>query len=295
MKTLFGRILPQALLLGVVLLATAPQARADCVLDAPGLVLLNRYDPSAPSGPESWSLSIRSRKPQDGCQARLQIDVPDSAGQLVLQGKDPAGLRILLSRNASGSQPVNVAPQDLGSFALAAGEQTQLTLWALRGAGQWVEQGVYRNQIRVSLLDAQGKTQDQRDINFQAQVHPSVQAQFGQASGAAGFNSTRMDFGELVQGDRQQARLTVLSNSSYMMTLRSSQRGRLVNRRFAQAQVPYLLRVDGKPVALSGIDAELEVARPGRQGHDIEVEIGMFERVLAGEYADTLLITITAQ
>ena len=44
MKTLFGWPWLQALLLGV-LLAAAPQARADCVLDAPGLVLLNRYDP----------------------------------------------------------------------------------------------------------------------------------------------------------------------------------------------------------------------------------------------------------
>lgn len=294
MKTLFGWPWLQALLLGV-LLAVAPQARADCVLDAPGLVLLNRYDPSAPSSPESWSLTIRSRKPKESCQARLQVEAPDSAGQLVLQGKDPAGLRILLSRDANGSQPVSVAPQDLGSFAIDAGEQTQLTLWALRGAGQWVEKGVYRSRVRVSLLDAQGKTQDQRNIDFQAQVHPSVQAQFGQASGAAGLNSTRMDFGELVQGDRQQAKLTVQSNSGYMITLHSTQRGRLVNRRFAQAQVPYLLRVDGKPIALGSSDAELEVARPGRQGHEIEVEIGMFERVLAGEYADTLLITITAQ
>ena len=46
--------LVNVLLLGV-LLAAAPQARADCVLDAPGLVLLNRYDPSAPSSPESVS------------------------------------------------------------------------------------------------------------------------------------------------------------------------------------------------------------------------------------------------
>lgn len=277
------------------MLTSLPPARADCVLDAPGLVLLNRYDPGTPASPESWSLGIRSRKPQDGCQARLQIEAPDSSGQLVLQGKDPAGLRILLARDASGSQPVNIAPQDLGSFALAAGEQAQLTLWALQAAGQWVEKGIYRSQVRISLLDAQGRTEDQRDVTFQVQVHPSVQARFGQASDALGVNSTRLDFGELVQGDRQRARLTVQSNSGYMITLRSSQRGRLVNRRFAQAQVPYLLRVDGRPVALGGSDAELEVARPGRQGHDLEIEIGMFERVLAGEYADTLLITITAQ
>ena len=295
MKTLFGWPWLQALLLGAVMLSSASQARADCVLDAPGLVLLSRYDPSAPSSPESWSLTIRSRKPNEGCQARLQIEAPDSAGQLLLQGKDLAGLRILLSRNASGSQPVSIAPQDLGAFELGPGEQTQLTLWALRGTGQWVEKGVYRNRVRVSLLDAQGKTEDQRDIDFQAQVHPSVQAQFGQTSGAGDLNSTRMEFGELVQGARQQARLTVQSNSSYMITLHSSQRGRLVNRRFAQAQVPYLLRFDGRPLALGASDAELEVTRPGRQGHDIEVEIGMFERVLAGEYADTLLITITAQ
>lgn len=67
MKTLFGWHWLQALLPGVVLLAAPPQARADCVLDAPGLVLLNRYDPGAPASPESWSLTIRSRKPQDGC------------------------------------------------------------------------------------------------------------------------------------------------------------------------------------------------------------------------------------
>lgn len=266
------------------------------MLDAPAMVVLGHYDPSAAQpNPVGWNLTVRAHNPKAGCRAHLQMEVPDSAGNLVLRGSDPAGLRLSLSRDAGGNLPMLVAPQEIGAFDLAPGEQAQFTFWAWRGAGQWVSPGLYRGTVRLVLLDDQGRTVDQRDVDFQTLLNAAVRAGFGKFNAQSGLNSSRLAFGELTQGAKRHATLAVQSNTAYTITLNSAQQGRLVNRTFASSSIAYLLRIDGVPLPLTQAEASLNVTRRGHQNHDIEVEIGPVQRVIAGEYADNLLITISAQ
>jgi predicted RNA-binding protein with PUA domain len=41
--------------------------------------------------------------------------------------------------------------------------------------------------------------------------------------------------------------------------------------------------------------SDIRMATPGKVRHEIEVRIGLIERVLAGEYLDSLLVTVAAQ
>ena len=276
--------------------ADAQATPENCMLDAPAMVVLGHYDPSAAQPtPVGWNLAVRTRNPKVGCRAHLQMEVPDSASNLVLQGTDPAGLRLSLSQDAGGNLPVIVAPQEIGSFDLEPGGQAQFTFWAWRGAGQWVSPGLYRGTARLNLFDDQGRTLDRRDVDFQTVLNAVVRAGFGKFNVQSGLNSSRLAFGELTQGATRHAMLAVQSNTAYTITLSSAQQGRLVNRNFPSASIAYLLRIDGVQLPLTQTDASLNVMRRGQQNHDIEVEIGPVQRVIAGEYADNLLITISAQ
>ena len=247
----------------------APATLADCVLEAPSTVALGRYDPLATQpAPVSWKLTVRPRNPQLGCQARLQAETTDMSGNLVLLGNDPAGLRLSLAQDAGGRQPMAVAPQDAAAFQLEPGQQTQLTLWALRGAGQWISPGLYRGSLRLNLLDEQGRTLDRRDIELQSIAPPIVQTQFGLSNAASGLNSTQLDFGELRQGARRSAALSLQSNTGYLITLTSTNNGKLVNSSYAQEQISYQLRLDGVPIALNQLVMGPAMSRPGRQRHD---------------------------
>lgn len=274
----------------------APAAMAQCVLEAPALLMLGRYDPGAAQAvPVSWQLTVKPRHPRVGCRARLQAETTDQAGHLLLQGNDPAGLRVALTQDASGRQVLAAAPQDLASFQLEPDQQAQLQLWALRSPGQWLSHGLYRGSLHLSLLDEQGRTLDRREVDFQAIVPPVVQAQFSQANSATGPSLTRLDFGELRQGASRRASLSVQANTGYLITLGSANSGRLVHSSQAREQIGYQLRLDGRPVALNQPLPGQSALRSGRQQHDIEVEIGPMQQVLAGEYRDSLLITISGQ
>jgi hypothetical protein len=107
--------------------------------------------------------------------------------------------------------------------------------------------------------------------------------------------SRRLDFEELVQGATRSAGLVVQANSTYTIALESAQNGQLVNAKFPLMGLAYSLRLDGRPMSLGPNASDIRLATPGRVRHAIEARIGPVERVLAGEYVDSLLVTITAQ
>jgi hypothetical protein len=104
----------------------------------------------------------------------------------------------------------------------------------------------------------------------------------------------QFDFGELMQGARRRAVLDVLANTPYQLQLVSARGGKLVNQSFSASEVGYALRVDGVVMSAAAGNAALAVERAGSSRHPLEVEIGPVQKVLAGHYADELLITISA-
>jgi hypothetical protein len=269
-------------------LAAGPGSALACALVVPGKWSLDGYDPAQASGrAESQAVRVQAGK---GCQAWLRVEWPGVAGDLPLSGPGATSLRVTLSTDSAGASPLQPAPQDAAWFKLEAGREALFYLWARPLPGQWIEPGTYSAQLRLSLVGA-GGTLAERELPVSINVKAAVRAGFA----GSGGKLARLDFGELAQGLQRSVGLDVQANTGHRVTLESTQRGRLVNRRFSQSAISYRLRVAGVPVSAETSGAGLSIASAGQARHRIEVEIGPVEKVLAGDYEDDLLITITAQ
>jgi len=249
---------------------------------------LGFYRPST-QGSMPRPLGVRVRAGTSVCSGTLQVQWAGVNGELMLQGPG-GGLRVALTLDAAGTAPLPAAPQDATAVLANPGSAQDVSLWARVLPDQWLAPGTYQAPLWLRVLDARGGTLDERDLSLWLVVEAEVRASF-----SGGDRSARLDFGELAQGARRAALLDVRANTAHRMTLQSTQRGRLVNRRFPDSTVPYVLRVGGRLMPLAGGAAGLEQPVAGRSQHAIEAEIGPVERVLAGDYADDLLITIEAR
>jgi hypothetical protein len=268
-------------------------AHGQCILDLPNLVQLGSYDPGASAQiPAGWSLRVST---PTACAAHIQLDALDDVGRLLLQGPDEASFKVVLTQDASGSTSINTAPQDLGVVQIASSQQVTISLWAWRPTGQWLAPGQYRGRVRVSLLDNSGQVLIRRDLDFLSEVSPSVQLYWDNFASGSGSRTARLDFGELVKGAVRRASLVVQANTHHTIALESGQGGQLINSKFPHSGLNYTLRLNGQPMSLGANPSDIRIANSGKIRHELEVQIGPIERVLAGEYVDSLLVTISAQ
>lgn len=280
------------------LLAASWQTHAqaqDCVIDSPPAVVLPFYDPTAAPAAVAWQIKLRGIR---GCEARLQIENLDTPGRIALEGGSSGErLQTSLSTQATGGTPVPPAPAEIGTFRLAAGQETTLVLWLRADATQWTGAGLYQRPLVVRIVRAGGETLDLRETRIVSDVRATARARFGTLSdtGSGGSSVARLDFGELQQGAQRSATLEVLANTAHTLSLASTGRARLVNRQNPASSIAWNLRINGQPVALASGNTVLPFQARGRIRYQFEAQIGAIERVLAGDYADDLLITITAQ
>jgi hypothetical protein len=267
-------------------------ARAqDCLLETPATLMLPRYHPGAAPAPLAWPVKLRGMR---GCQAQLLMDNLQAPGRLALEGASAsAPLQFTLATQASGGAPVPLAPAPLATLTLAAGQETQLLLWLRPDAAQWVEAGIYQHTLGLRLIRPDGAQLDYRETRLVSEVQATARAQFGAASGGASV--ARLNFDELQQGAQRSATLDVLANAAHTLSLSSSGQGQLINRQNPGARIAWTLRINGQPVPLGAGPALLASSARGRVRYLFEAQIGAVERVLAGDYADDLLITLTAQ
>ena len=267
----------------------------DCVIDSPATVALPFYDPTAATAAVAWQIKLRGIR---GCNARLQIENLDTPGRLALAGGSSSErLQTSLLTQPNGGIPVPPAPAEVGSFKLAAGQETTLVLWLRADATQWISAGLYQRTLVVRLTKASGETLDYHETRVVSSVKATARARFGAISdsGRGGSSVARLDFGELQQGAQRSATLEVLANTAHTLSLASTGRGRLVNRQNPSSSIEWGLRINGQPVALASGNTVLPFVARGRIRYQFDAQIGAIERVLAGDYADDLLITITAQ
>lgn len=279
------RALALALAAGLCQVALAQ----DCVLDSPSTVMMPRYYPTMPPAAVAWPLKLRGIR---GCQARLLLENLDAPGRVSLEG-DSANerLQVNLSTQASGGTPVPVAPTELATLTLAAGQETTVLLWLRPDATQWVNAGLYQRELVVRLVLPTGGMLDYRETRLVSDVQATARAQFG----SNGNSVARLEFDELQQDARRSATLEVLANTAHTLTLASTGKGRLINRQNPGSSIPWVLRINGQAVPLASGSTSLPFSSRGRVRYLFEAQIGSIERVLAGNYADDLLITITAQ
>jgi hypothetical protein len=171
-----------------------------------------------------------------------------------------------------------------------------LVFWLRSDAKQWVAAGAYRQNLRLILSKPTGETMDERDVTLSGSVRATARLAFGAGSAGSGAISlARLDFGELRQASMRSTSFEVLANTAHTLSLSSAGRGRLVNRLHPSSSIPWDLRINGQPIVLTSGQAVLALNVQGQALHRLEAQIGAIEKVLAGEYADDVLITITAQ
>lgn len=273
-----------------------PQAHAqDCVIDSPAAVTLPFYDPTSAPAALAWQIKLRGIR---GCEAHLQIENIDAPGRIALVGGSSGeSLQTSLFTQASGGAPVPPTPSEIATFKLAAGQESTVLLWLRAESTQWVSAGLYQRALGVRIVRANGETLDYRESRIVNDVRATARARFGAVSdsGSGGSNVARLDFGELQQGAQRSATLEVLANTAHTLSLASTGRGRLVNRQNPSSSIDWSLRINGQPVALASGNTVLPFLARGRIRYQFDAQIGTVEKVLAGDYADDLLITITAQ
>lgn len=282
----------QALMLAFML-AMACESYADtCQLDTPSQAVLPNYDPS--TGYRSqYAFTFRVRAVTN-CAVRLQLDRLDNVGEMKLVGADIAGLRLWLSQDGAGTIPLQAAPNDLASWNLVAGQVATYAIWMSPLTQQWIGAGVYQSPIHLRLVNAAGATLDERDIVIAVKSEAVSKVTFA----GGGGRIARLDFGEISAGARRNAVLDIWANTPYRIALSSQNYGHLQNARLrdmADTKIAYTVRLSGQPLALGVGTASLLVQNLGQTRHQFEVELGAVQRLLAGEYADDLLITVTAQ
>lgn len=291
MTKVMHRFLQTFLMLSMVMLASVAHADT-CQLDTSTQVTLPNYDPSVTKQAQ-YAFTLRVRAVTK-CQVRLQVDRLDSIGSLKLAGADARGLRLGLSQDVTATVPLQAAPYDLQSWDLAAGQVATYVVWMSLEAQQWVMADSYRAPMRLRLVNTSGATLDEREVVVTVKSDAVSKVAFAGSGGRV----ARLDFGEISRGARRSVLLDVWANSPYRMTLSSQNSGYLQNTRYKGAldtKIAYAIRVSGQPLALSSGTASLVIQNLGQTRHQFDVELGAVERLLAGEYADDLLITVTAQ
>jgi spore coat protein U-like protein len=266
----------------------------DCVIESPPSLSLPSYEPTGTPAAVAWQVKLRGLR---GCDARLSIDRLDAMGRLSLQHEASAA-RLLgsLTTLPTGGSPVPAAPMDALAISLAPGQEKTLVFWLRADAKQWVAAGAYRQNLRLSLAKPTGETMDERDVALSSTVRATARLAFGPGSAGSGASSlARLDFGELRQAAIRSTTLEVLANTAHTLSLSSAGRGRLVNRLHPSSSIPWDLRINGQAIGLTSGQAVLPLNVQGQALHRLEAQIGAIEKVLAGEYADDVLITVTAQ
>lgn len=112
--------------------------------------------------------------------------------------------------------------------------------------------------------------------------------------------SQTLDFGQLVEGDRESLDLIVRSNVRYSVSVASAHGSALRNTNPAEpTPIPYLLEASGVSISMpAGLSVSLVNSAPwtagGETRYRLDFTIRAFEMVAAGEYTDTLTFTISA-
>lgn len=166
--------------------------------------------------------------------------------------------------------------------------------------GQFVPAGTYSDQILLQLFQDYSTVAGADEVmDIVVTVDPIIGLSIGDVGSQYDPNGTSysLDFGTLSPGDSMMAQATALSNTSYTIEVFSQNGGNMSHLEVGET-IPYTLLIDTVPVAISP-SSPVEVisgsATPSTgTAHTIEVVIGSFNWVPAGDYEDNLSFTITA-
>jgi spore coat protein U-like protein len=166
-----------------------------------------------------------------------------------------------------------------------------------------IREGMYTSRVRVFLYNLGGKTPeylDDSEFTLTTQIPSSML--IGYNSLSAGTDRVIMDFGDLTSNEQQTATIMVRANRDFSMRLTSQNGGILRLKEGGGAApagadtIPYTLLLNGQKATLSS--GQITVINNGRatgangRAYPLSVTIGEVTQKLAGEYQDTLTLTV---
>ncbi|AOS96657.1 hypothetical protein AUP74_01195 [Microbulbifer aggregans] len=206
-------------------------------------------------------------------------------------------------------QPLNLSFRDRGDRVIPMNGSEQRWLQfepAARGytldlvvklpVGQARRIGDYDNTFVLRVF-ANGQWVRDIDFRLSARVAPQADLQLaGNAQSQLG-RSAGMNFGELEEGETLSAMLAVRANGAYNLAVASENNGQLqhVSLKGENTAVPYRAWLDGQQLSLQGGKDSRSFSAPenGRRLRNISVQIGDTKGRMAGQYRDTLRVTVT--
>ncbi|MET4697490.1 hypothetical protein ABIE65_000501 [Constrictibacter sp. MBR-5] len=287
---------------GLVLLCWVGAAQAECNLRISevrtGSIL--DYDPFRAGG-SIGRMFVEVQNPgSTSCRGRLVLETRGSTN-LAMHG--PGGSLIYRLRGPQRQYVRTTgAPADGVPFVAAAGRPTSVDFQVEVNEGQMMTPGVYLDNLRLVLLDAETDQvlQEVTGERIAAEVLPRVQSNLAGTAGAfsPGATFSYMDFGILETGESQSAFLQVRANTAVRIRVSSENGG--VLKHVEQPGLPsvaYTARLDGVPADMS---APIEIMRrpPVRStgtNYEIRVTIGDVRNKFAGRYRDTVTVEIDPQ
>ncbi|HYE01393.1 MAG TPA: spore coat protein U domain-containing protein [Alphaproteobacteria bacterium] len=303
---------PRGLLLALFLaiLPLAEAAACKLQLNSIGAIrFAGRYDPfAAAQMAGSLRIALENKHGSGTCTYGIGVDGGQN-GIRRMSGQDGAQLRYDIlgpSNRPVADAPANAANGLVVGTVPPKGRLT-VELYPVLPAGQMVPPQYYADRVTATVYTLSNgqpsETVDSQAVDVQAQVAEVIQStlQVGGVRGALDGRTGTLDFGELRSGASKEFGLEIAGNIPYRVTLQSENRGQLLGIGAGNAgrAVPYALALDGRTVPLGGA-FELPVAAPTASGrsanqHGFTVQIGDLGWALAGDYADNITVTVSAQ
>jgi len=292
-----------AIILAALLWAgTAASVQAACEPDLTRVraPLNERYDSFDPRpGVHDLDVVIRNRS-DERCDLTLTL-VSDVEGRRFFRGpgrNDVLGYEILSS---SGQVLVNEDNRNFGlPVSIAPRSEFNASLQIRIPSGQVLSSGYYFDFIGVTLADATDRVVDRRrNTPLGVWVEPRAQVNIAGASGSfdAGVRRASLDFGTLTTGVERRAFIQVRANGSARINISSANRGNLRQDGTAQG-IPYLLTIDGTPIALDRGQSSLS-RRPAKTldgtAYEMIATVPRVPDIFAGQYSDIVTIDVEAR
>ncbi len=212
--------------------------------------------------------------------------------------KDPGRNQILKSE-------FEAAPSDviLGTFAGSA-TTFNANYFAYLGVddNQYAGSGNYSKNFTLKLYEGDFTNRILRDskvVQFTYTQYKTIDLSL--VSTGSSFNLTdtsqSLDFGKLIEGASRSFDIVMLYNAGYTISMSSTNSGKLKNQS-VKKYIPYILTLDGVPVALSDVSTNVKSGGGISQSNGtriaVGVKIGSLMGSVPGTYTDTVTINVAS-
>lgn len=292
--------LASVLALCLLLPAAAPAKDKDrCEIDVSSI---DRIEPTAeydPYGGNATGYHTVELEHDDGPACALLVGIDDGGnGSRVMESSKDRLVYDLYKDSRLSQRVGDIRGNESNMFALQMdkkNDEASIQFFSNIPSGQLVAKGTYSDRVTVNVYQLVDGVPVGPIATRSAQVRTKVRSVVsasvivdGVARPLNGSVGT-LDLGDLTRGSNGRFDLDISGNGDYSLSLSSQNGGRLVTT--GGDSVGYQLYVSGRAVSV-GRGANVDLGGAGR--YELRVETGAAGQVLAGDYHDNLILTITA-